>query len=71
MASIVEHFYVIEDIGTSLIPGSVDLFSYPFLFWATEKRFGNCIIPTVTSPTHAWFEVMRDTETVPGVTTVL
>ena len=39
MASIVEHFYVVEDIGTSLIPRSVDLFSYAFLFQAAEEGF--------------------------------
>ena len=40
-------------------------------FKAAEEWFGNRIIPTVASSTHAGLEVMRDTETVPGVATVL
>ena len=36
-ASIAEHFYVVEDIGASLVAGSIDLFSYPFLALRTER----------------------------------
>jgi hypothetical protein len=35
--SVVEHFYAVEDVGTSLIAGSVDLFSYSFLFQAADE----------------------------------
>ncbi len=69
--SIVEHFYVVEDVGAGLIASPIYLFLDAFLFQAAEERFSYCIIPTVTSSTHAGFEVMRDTESIPGIATVL
>ena len=69
--SIVEHLYVIEDIGTCLFPRFVDLLLDSLLLQAAEDRLGRCIVPTVSWSAHAWFEVMRNTEAIPGIATIL
>jgi hypothetical protein len=50
--SIVEHFYVVEDLGTRLLPRSTDLLFDEFLFHVAEGGFSHCIVPTVSSSNH-------------------
>ena len=69
--SIVENFYVVEDVGTCLVSRFVNLLLDSFLLQAAEEGFGHCIVPTVSSSTHARFELMRDTEAIPCIAAVL
>ena len=69
--SIVKHFDVIKDISSGQIACFVDTFSYSFFLQATKKRLGYRIIPTVSTPAHARFELVFATEPQPVATAVL
>jgi len=69
--SIVEHLYVVEDVSAHPVARFVDLILDPFLFQAAEEGLSHRIVPIIASSIHAWFEVMRDTEAIPGVAAVL
>ena len=56
--SVIEDLDVIEDIGTGELTGFVDAFADSFLFQATEEGFGYRIIPAITTPTHAGFQIV-------------
>ena len=66
--SIVKHFDVIKDISSGQIACFVDTFSYSFFLQATKKRLGYRIIPTVSTPAHARFELVFATEPQPVAT---
>ena len=69
--SIVEAFDVIEDIGFGEVSCFVDAFSNPFLFQAAEKRLRHRVVPAVSAPAHAGFQVVRATKTNPIITAIL
>ncbi len=69
--SIVKNFDVIEDIGLGQISGFVDAFADAFLFQATEKGFGDGIVPTISTTAHAWRKIVGLAETAPVIATVL
>lgn len=68
---VVEHFNVIEDIRTGLIPGFVDPFSDALFFQRTEERFGHRIIPAAATSAHTEGQVVGPAEALPVVTAVL
>lgn len=69
--SIVKDFDVIEDICPGQIAGFVDAFADTFLFQTAKERFGDCVIPTISAPAHALFEIVRLQEIAPVVTAEL
>lgn len=69
--SIVEHFDVIEDIGTGQFACFVDAFLNPLFLQTAKERFDDGVVPAVTAPAHAGFEVMLSAESEPVVAAVL
>lgn len=69
--AVIEHFDVVEHIGLGQVTGFVDPLSDPFLFQTAEEGLGYRIVPTVAPPTHARFQVMGPTETMPVIAAVL
>ncbi len=68
---VVEHFNVIEDIRPGQISSFIDAFSDTLFFQRTEERFGYGIIPTVTTPAHARYQVVGPAEALPVIAAVL
>ena len=68
---IVEGFYVRRDCiagnGSILVDRLLDM----FLLQATEERFCDGIVPTVSSTAHTRYEVISATEALPAITSVL
>jgi hypothetical protein len=69
--SIIEHFDIIKDIFAGQFSGFIDAFLDALLFQATKKRFGYCIVPTITSSTHAWLKIVLSAKAQPIITAVL
>lgn len=69
--TIVKDFDVIEDVGTSQISGFVDAFANSFLLQAAEEGLRYGIVPAVSTTTHARLQVVRLTESLPVITSVL
>lgn len=69
--SVVEHFNIIEDIGSGQIPGFVYSLPDAFFFQRIEERFGHRIIPAVATQAHARGQVIGSTEALPVVAAVL
>ena len=69
--SIVEHFHIIEDVCSRERVCSVDLLSDSLLLEAAEERFSDCVVPAVSSATHAGIELVRFAEADPVVIAVL
>jgi len=65
--AIIEGLDVLVDLGRGDLPGPVDAFPNPLLLQAAKKGFGHRIIPTVATPTHAGFQVMRPAEAPPRI----
>ena len=49
----------------------VDSLLDPLLFQATEEGLNHCIVPTVSSPTHAWLEPVGLAEAPPSIAPIL
>ena len=69
--SVVKRFNVIEDIFLGEITCFVDAFFDSLLFQTTKKRFGNGVVPTVSTPTHAGLKLVGFTKSQPIITAVL
>ena len=68
---IVKDFDVIEDVGPGQVPGFIDAFADALLFQAAEERFGNGIVPTISTSAHARLEVVGFAEATPVIATIL
>jgi len=55
---VIKHLDVIEDISASSFPIPVDFPFHPFALEQREEAFGNSIVVTVSTPTHARFQPM-------------
>jgi len=56
--SIVKGFDVVIDVFVRKIAVLIDVLLDPFLFQASEERFGDSIVPAVPFATHARFELV-------------
>ena len=56
--SIVKTLNVIKHIRLGVLPGGVDMAFDSLFLQATEERFGNCIIPTVSPAAHDGLELV-------------
>ncbi len=52
-SSIIERLDVIKDIGSCQVSGFIYALLDTLLFQAAEERFGNGVIPAVTTTAHA------------------
>ena len=68
---IIKRLNVVGNVSRCQISVLVDLFLDAFLLQAAEERFGNGVVPTVASSTHARFEPVGTAEATPIITTVL
>lgn len=68
---IIEHVNIIENTRPSQISSFIDAFSDTLFFQRTEERFGYGIIPTVTTPAHARYQVVGPAEALPVIAAVL
>lgn len=69
--TIVELFDVFGDVLRSRLSIFVNVLLDPFFLEAAEKRFGNSIVPAISSAAHAGLKMMGFAEPPPGVAPVL
>ena len=58
---------VIVDLGIGHIPRLVDPMLGPLLLQTATERFGQCVIPAVSTPSHVGFNMTRTAEASPGI----
>lgn len=68
---IVKAFDIVRQIQFGGLPVSVDPLLDAFLFQTAEERLGDCVIPAVSPPAHAWFKVIGLAEAPPCIAPVL
>lgn len=68
---IVETIYVLSKVQRGGFSISVDMFLDALFLQATEERFRHSIVPTIPSPAHARFKMIRLAVTPLGITPVL
>ena len=68
---VVEAFGVFGYVQNSSLSVSIDALLNTFLFQAAEERLCHCVVPAVSSPAHAWFEMVTLAEAPPSVAPVL
>lgn len=69
--SVVKGFNVIEDIFLGQITRFVDAFFDSLLFQTAKKRFGNSVVPAVSTSTHAGLKLVGSAKSQPIITAVL
>ena len=69
--SVVILFNILEKFSFRMIPIVKIYFRKPFAFQCSEKRFCNCVIPTVSFPTHALDKMMHRQRLAKGFTAIL
>ena len=69
--SIVKILNVIKHVRLSILPRRLDVTLDLLLFRAAEERFGNCIVPTVSSAAHAGYQLVVLAPAVEVMTTEL
>jgi hypothetical protein len=65
---IVEAINVLSKIQRGGFSIGVDMFLDALFVQATEEGFRHSIVPTVSSPAHARFKMIRHSVTPPGIT---
>lgn len=68
---IIEHFDVIEHIGSRVGHGFAAPPIHPLPFQRSKKRLGDGIVPAVAATAHARLQAMISAEAMPVVTAVL
>ena len=68
---IVEAFYVLGYVQGSRLAVRVDALLDALLLQASEERLGNCVIPAVRPPAHAWLKMVDLAEASPRVASIL
>lgn len=67
---VVEQFDVVEYIGPLQIPRFINPLADTLLFQTAKERLRHGIIPAVSSPAHAWIQVIGFAETPPVIAVV-
>ena len=68
---IVEAFDVLGYVQGSRLAVRVDALLDALLLQASEERLGNCVIPAVRPPAHAWLKMVGLAEASPRVASIL
>lgn len=65
---VVEHLDVVEDIGSRLVAGGVDLTTNAFALDQLEKALGHRVVVAVAAPAHAADQLVLSQEVLPLMT---
>src|SRR5450631_2089833 len=68
---IVEQVDVVRNINCGQFSVFVDPLFDVLFFETTEERFGNRVVPAVSTSTHAWLKMVCTTEASPVIASVL
>ena len=68
---VVEHLDVVEDIGSRVIAGRIDLAADAFALEQLEEALGHSVVVAVATPAHAADQVMVAQESLPLVASEL
>src|SRR5512145_2145261 len=68
---VVEHLYVVEDVGPGLDTRRVDLATDPLTFEQLEEALGHGVVMAVAAPAHAGGQVVIAQEVLPVVASEL
>ncbi len=69
--TIIEALDVVVDLSRGKCPACVDALLDPLLLQTAKEGFGHCVVPTVATPTHAGFQVVRPAKAPPCIAATL